>query len=136
MTLQEAKMKLSTLNAEIDRLLEERENILKEWTIAFNTENPNNITCVDENVGDSHKLYLVNGESIMPVCQFDSFDMRSGLNDFYRRLDNSIQIFGIVNRQDFKIPDYQKNLIYAKAIEIRKKFKNEKIVPITQWERK
>ena len=45
MTLQEAEIKLSELNNHIAELLEERENVLKEWHIAFNTENPEKIVC-------------------------------------------------------------------------------------------
>jgi len=119
MTLQEAETKLSELNNEINRLLQEREAVLKEWNIAFNTENQNNITCIDENIGDSHKLYLINGESKMLVCHLNSFDMQGSLNDFYKRIDNSMHIQNIANKRDFEISDYQKHLVYAKAIEIR-----------------
>jgi len=125
MTLQEAETKLSELNNEINRLLQEREAVLKEWNIAFNTENQDNITCIDENIGDSHKLYLINGESKMLVCHLDSFDMKGNLNDFYKCIDNSMHIQNIANGRDFEIPDYQKNLVYAKAIEIRKSLETE-----------
>ncbi len=40
MTLQEAEIKLSELNTEINELLQEREAVLKEWNTAFNAENP------------------------------------------------------------------------------------------------
>ena len=125
MTLQEAETKLSELNNEINRLLEERETVLKEWNIAFNTENQDNITCIDENIGDSHKLYLVNGESKMLVCHLDSFDMKGSLNDFYKRIDNSMHIQNITNNRNFEIPEYQKNLVYTKAIEIRESLGTE-----------
>lgn len=125
MTLQEAETKLSELNNQIAELLKEREKILKEWNIAFNTENPDKITCVDENIGDSHKLYLVNGESKMLVCHLDNYDMKSSLNDFYKRIDTSMHIQNIANGRDFGMPDYQKNLIYAKAIEIRESLEAE-----------
>ena len=125
MTLQEAETKLSELNVEINRLLEEREAVLKEWNIAFNTENQDNIICIDENIGDSHKLYLINGESKMLMCHLDSFDMKGSLNDFYKRIDNSMHIQNIANNRNFKIPEYQKNLVYAKAIEIRESFEAE-----------
>ena len=48
MTLQESKARLSELNAEISRLLKEREAVLKEWNTAFNTENPESIVCMDD----------------------------------------------------------------------------------------
>lgn len=125
MTLQEAETKLSELNAEINKLLQDREAVLKEWNTAFNTENQDNIVCVDENIGDVHKLYLVNGESKMFMCHLDNYDMECSLNDFYKHMDTSIHIQNIANGRDFEIPDYQKNLVYAKAIEIRESLKSE-----------
>lgn len=122
MTLQEAEARLSELNAEINKLLEERETVLKEWNIAFNTENQDKITCIDENIGDSHKLYLVNGESKMLMCHLDNYDMEGSIGDFYKRIDNSMCIQNIANKRDFDVLDYQKNLVYAKAIEIREDF--------------
>ena len=62
---------------------------------------------------------MINGESKMLMCYFDNFDMKVSLNDFYKHIDTSMQIQNIANKGDFEIPDYQKNLIYAKAIEIR-----------------
>ena len=123
MTLQESEKKLSELNAEINRLLKEREAVLKEWNIAFSTE-PENITCVDESIGDSHKLYLVNGESKMHVCLLDSCDMKGSIEEFYKRIDTSMCILNIANGRN-DTPEYQKNLIYAKAIEIRESVRAE-----------
>lgn len=125
MTLQEAEAKLSDLNAKINKLLEEREAVLKEWNIAFNTENQDNIACIDENIGDIHKLYLINGDSKMFMCYLDNYDMKGSLDDYYKRIDTSMQIQCIANNRDFEIPDYQKNLVYAKAIEIRGNFEPE-----------
>lgn len=119
MTLQEAETKLSELNNQIAELLKEREKVLKEWNIAFNTENPDKITCIDENIGDSHKLYLVNEESKMLVCHLDTYDMEDSINDFYKRIDNSMHILNMRNGRDFEIPEYQRNLVSVKAIEIR-----------------
>lgn len=123
MTLQEAETKLSELNNKIDELLKEREGVLKEWNIAFNTEKPDQIICIDENVGDSHKLYLVNGESKMFVCHLDTYDMEGSISDFHKRINNSIHILNIKNGRDFEMPGYQRNLISAKAIEIRESLK-------------
>lgn len=125
MTLQEAELKLSDLNNQINELLEEREAVLKAWNIAFNTENQDNIACIDENIGDSHKLYLKNGESKMLMCYLDDFDMKGSLDNYYKRIDTSMQIQCIANNWDFEIPDYQKNLVYAKANEIRENFESE-----------
>lgn len=125
MTLQEAEAILSDLNTQIDKLLLERETVLKEWSVAFHTENHGNIICVDENIGDVHKLYLVNGDSKMFVCDLNCYDMKNNIEDFYKRIDTSMHILNIANKRDFDIPDYQKNLVYAKAMEIRDKFKNK-----------
>ncbi len=89
MTLQEAENKLSELNTKIDSLLVERESILKEWNLAFESENPEKIICVDENAGSCHNLYLVNGESRMHVCMFDDYDLKESMDNFYKRIDTS-----------------------------------------------
>ena len=56
-------MELSKINDQITKLLKERENILKEWNTVFNTENSEEMACIDENKGEIHILYLVNGGS-------------------------------------------------------------------------
>ena len=43
------------------------------------------------------------------------------LDDFYKVLDNSMGMLNIANKRDFELPDDQKNLVYAKAIEIRER---------------
>ena len=107
MTLQESEARLSEINAEIDKLLKEREVVLKEWYAAFNTENPESITCVDENIGDNHNLYLVKGELKMHVCFFDSYNMKGSIEEFYKRLDTSMCILNVANGRD-DTPEYQK----------------------------
>ena len=123
MTLQESEIKLPELNNKIDKLLKERGVVLKEWYAAFNTENPESITCVDENIGDNHNIYLVNGELKMHVCFFDSYNMKGSIEEFFKRLDTSMCILNVANGRD-DTPEYQKNLIYAKAIEIRENYIN------------
>lgn len=125
MTLQQAEAKLSEINVELDILLQEREIVIREWSIAFNTENQENIICIDENIGDSHKLYLVNGESKMLVCHLDNYDMRGSISNFYKRIDTSMQVQNLTNKRDFEMSDYQKNLVYTKAIEIRESLESK-----------
>lgn len=123
MTLQEADAKLLAINEEIDSLFKKHENVLKEWNTAFNAENLENITCIDENIEDIvHNLYLVNGEFKMHVCNFSHYDMKGSISDFYKRIDTSMQMLNIANKREVESPDYQKNLVYAKAAEIREKF--------------
>ncbi len=119
MTLQEAESKLSDLNNKIAELLSEREEVIKEWNIAFNSENPENIICIDECECGIHELYLVNGDFKILVCHFNERDINGSIHDFYRIIDNSIHILNMANKREFDSPEYQKNLIYAKAIEIR-----------------
>lgn len=119
MTLQEAETKLSEINAQISKLLQEREAALKEWYAAFNMENPEDIICIDEGIGDCHNLYLVNGDSRMHVCQLSDYDMKGDMEEFYKRIDTSMAILNIANKRNFETPEHWKNLIYAKAVEIR-----------------
>lgn len=124
MALQEIEARLAEVNTQIDKMLEEREAILREWYIAFNAENQDNIACIDENMGSSHQLYLVNGESKMLVCRLDDCDLKGSNAAFHKRVDTAMQILNIANKRDFDLPDYQRNLVYAKAVEIREGLKN------------
>lgn len=123
MALKELEARLSKLDEKISELLKERESVLREWSNVFGAENPQNIVCIDENVGETHTLYLVNGESRMLVCRINDFDIKGNINDFYKVIDNSMHIINIANGRDFEIKDYQKNLVYAKAAEIRDNIK-------------
>lgn len=125
MTLQEAETKLAGLNEKIDTLLKEREIILKEWNTAFHSENPDNIICVDENEGDCHNLYLINGDFKMHMCHFSGYDMNGSIEDFYKKVDNSIHLINIANGREYDLPDSQRNLIYAKAIEIKEGYQKK-----------
>lgn len=128
MTLQESEVKLSELNNKIDKLLKEREVVLKEWYAAFNTENPEDIVCEVENIEDiCYKLYLVNSDSRIQVCTLGEYDLKNSMEEFYKHIDNSFQIYKIANGIDSDTPEYQKNLIYAKAIEIREDYTNRVI---------
>ncbi len=125
MNLQESEARLRGLNEEIDRLLKEREDVLKEWNIAFGTENSEGVACVDESAGNCHNLYLVNGDSRMQVCRIGAEDMNGSRDDFYKRIDTSVKILNIANGRAYVLPDYQWNLIYAKAMEIREEFRQQ-----------
>lgn len=121
MTLQEAETKLSEMNTKINELLKERERLLIEWNSAFSTENPEKMICIDECIGNCHNLYLVNAESKLQVCIFVSYDMKGDISCFYKRLDTSMGILNIANNRVNEMPEYQKNLVYAKAVEIRER---------------
>lgn len=128
MTLQESEAKLSEINADIDKLLKERAIVLKEWYDAFNTENPEGITCEVENIENvCYKLYLVNGGSRIHVCTLGEYDLKNSMEEFYKHIDHSFQIYKIANGIAPDTPEYQKNLIYAKAIEIREDYTNRVI---------
>lgn len=58
----------------------------------------------------------------MHVCFFDHYDMKRSISDFYKRIDISMQMLNIANKREFDSPNYQKNLVYTKAAEIREKF--------------
>ena len=61
----------------------------------------------------------------MQTCYFGSFEMNSSIDDFYKSLDNSMHILNIANGRKYDIPDYQKNLIYLKAVEIREDYQKK-----------
>lgn len=123
MTLQETETKLSELNNCIAELLKERESVLKEWNIAFNTENQDNITCEAKGKFSTCELYLVNGDSKMPVCLLHGDDMECSINDLYKRIDISMHLLNGANGRDYEIPELHRNLVYAKAIEIRERMR-------------
>lgn len=128
MTLQELEAKLSELNADIDKLLKERAIVLKEWYAEFNTVNSAGITCEVDNIEDiCYKLYLVNGDSRIYVCALGEYEFKCSTEEFYKHIDNWFQIYKIANGLDPDTPEYQKNLIYAKAIEIREDYTNRVI---------
>ena len=58
------------------------------------------------------------------MCHLDNYDINGSLNDFYKHIDTSMHIQNIANERDFEIPDYQKNLVYVKAIEIRESLRD------------
>lgn len=58
----------------------------------------------------------------MQVCQLNVFDMKCSIEEFYRHIDTSMAILNIANKRDSEIPEYCINLIYAKAVEIRKEY--------------
>lgn len=119
MTLQESEIKLSELNSKIDNLLKEREAVLKEWNKAFNTENPDGVFCEVENIENvCYEFYLVNSDSKMHLFTLGDYEMKSSIEDFYKHIDTSICISNIAKGRG-DMPDYQKNLVYAKAIEVR-----------------
>lgn len=128
MTLQELEAKLSELNADIDKLLKERAIVLKEWYAEFNTENSEGITCEVENIEDiCYKLYLVNGDSRIYVCVLGEYEFKCSTEEFYKHIDNTFKLYKIANGIEPDTPEYQMNLIYAKATEIRENYTNRVI---------
>ena len=123
MTLHESETKLAEINNSIAELLKERENVLKEWNIAFNMENQDEITCmaesIQEGMDDVFYLYLINGDSKMLVCHIYCDYKECSINDFYKQLDTSMHLLNVANGYGFNVPEHQRNLVYAKAMEIR-----------------
>lgn len=119
MKLLEAEAKLSELNNQIADLLKERENVLKEWNTAFHTENQDQITYVDKSVAFVHDLYLVNGDVKMLVCRICNDDMKGTMEDLYKCIDISMHLISEASGRGFEIPEYQRNLVSAKVLEIK-----------------
>lgn len=125
MTLQEAETELSQIDAKITELIKQREYVLKEWHRAFNTENQENMECIDESEEDYHKLYLVNGSSKMEMCRFSSWELKHSVEEFYRMVDNKIRMIGVANGRECALPENQSRLLYAKIAEIREQWETE-----------
>ena len=53
------------------------------------------------------------------MCTLDSYDFKYSTEEFYNHIDVSLSILNVASGRDNDIPEYQKNLVYAKAIEIR-----------------
>ena len=125
MTLHESETKLAEINNSIAELLKERENVLKEWNIAFNMENQDEITCMAESIQEGMDgvfyLYLINGDSKMLVCHIHCDYKECSINEFYKQLDTSMHLLSIANGRGFNVPEHQRNLVYAKAMEIRER---------------
>lgn len=123
MTLHESETKLAEINNSIAELLKERESVLKKWYIAFNTGNQEEITCIAESIQESKDdifyLYLINGDSKMLVCHIYCDYKKCSINDFYKQLDTSMHLLNVANGRGFNVPEHQRNLVYAKAMEIR-----------------
>lgn len=88
------------------------------WNIRITVENIENVC---------YKLYLVNGGSRIHVCTLGEYDLKNSMEEFYKYIDNSFQIYKIANGIAPDTPEYQKKLIYAKAIEIREDYTNRVI---------
>lgn len=56
----------------------------------------------------------------MLACQIHLDDKECSINDFYNQIDISMHLLNIANRYGFNVPEYQRNLVYTKAMEIRK----------------
>lgn len=125
MTLHEAETKLAEINNSLAELLKEREKALKEWNIAFNTENPDEITCIAEGIGinrdTAFNLYLINGDSKILVCHIYDDYKECGIQDFYEKIDNEMHLLSVANGRGYEVPELHRNLVHAKAMEIRER---------------
>lgn len=132
MTLDEYEIKLSELDDKISLLLQERESLLKGWNMKFSEEDSEKVSCVDDYSGNCHKLFLINEqEAMLYVCDIWDDDLRKDIGEYYKLVDNSMQIHSIARGMQGEVPKLQKNLIYAKAAEIRGKYKQNSDTKIT-----
>ena len=75
---------------------------------------------------------MVNGDSKIHVCTLDEYEFKYSTEEFYKHIDNWFQIYKIANGIDPDTPEYQKNLVYAKAIEIREDYIN-RVMKQSAW---
>lgn len=124
MALYEAESKLKEVNNHIDKLLKERENVIKEWYIVFITENQNEITCIAEGKGESMNVfdfYLINGDSKMLACYIYGDYRECSIYDFYKHIDDTMLLLNAANGRGIEVPELHRNLVHAKAMEIRER---------------
>lgn len=122
MNLKECEIRLTDINGKISELLKEREEVLKEWNTAFNNERIEDVRCIDKVDGKCHELYLANGDSLLDICEIYPYELDTSIKEFYRRIDNTIKIRNLANGRNLELPEWQKNLVYAKIAEIREQY--------------
>lgn len=126
MNLKQCEVRLSELDERIGVLLKEREQVLKEWNVAFDSESPENVRCEVEKGIDKYLLYLVSGESKLLVCDLYNFEFQENINQYYKWVYHSIQMHNITNRRVIELKEWQKNLVVAKAVELRQEKMGER----------
>ncbi len=118
MSLEQCEEVLADINNQISKLLMEREEVLKQWNVAFDKQADSDTSCEYEKSGDTFYLYLVNGDSRLDVCWVNVKELKSDINELYRLVDNSIRIHNMKNRRQ-ELTERQMNLVLGKIVEIK-----------------
>lgn len=121
MQLKECEKLLEDATEQINMMLREREEILIEWHKAFDAENVQAVKCIYEKGGFGYALILVNGDSRLKVSELWDGDFEGDLDAYYKQVEHGIHKYRILNRRDDDLTEWQRNLVYATAAELRKK---------------
>lgn len=121
MQLKECEKLLEDATEQINMMLREREEILIEWHKAFDAENVQTVKCIYEKSGFGYALILVNGDSRLKVSELWDGDFEGDLDAYYKQVEHGIHKYRILNRRDDDLTEWQRNLVYATAAELRKK---------------
>ena len=57
----------------------------------------------------------------MLVCHLYCDYKKCGIEEFYKQIDISMHLLSEINGRGFDIPELHRNLVYAKAMEIRER---------------
>ena len=121
MQLKECEKQLEDITEQINILLREREEILIEWHKAFDAENVQDVKCVYEKNPSGYSIILINGESRLVASEVWDMNFAEDLDTYYKQVDHGIHKRQILNKRNDDLTEWQRNLIYAKAAELRKK---------------
>lgn len=121
MQLKECEKLLEGATEQINVMLREREEILIEWHKAFDTENVQDVKCIYEKSHSRYALILVNGGSRLQVSEVWEDDFKGDLDAYYKQVEHGIHKRQILNKRNDDLTEWQRNLVYATAAELRQK---------------
>lgn len=121
MQLKECDEQLEEITERINMLLREREEMLIAWHKAFDTENVQDVKCIYERTSSGYSIVLVNGEFRLIVSEVWDMDFEGDLDAYYKQIEHGIHKRQILNKRNDDLAEWQRNLIYATAAELRKK---------------
>jgi len=120
-TLKECEEYLTDIKKRLKVILQEQEKALQEWSVAFATENLENIKCVCENTGQHYNFFIFKGDIGVEVADMWADEFEKDIDVFYKRLNSSIGMHKIINKSWNSFPEQFETLVMAEAMEVRRK---------------
>lgn len=120
MNLKECEQQLKDVTEQINMLVREREEVLLKWQQAFDAESSQEVTCICEKTDSGYAIVLISGESKQIVSEVWDMDFQGDSESYYKQVEHGIWKHKALNKRQDDLPDWQRNLIFAKAAELRK----------------